>query len=204
MIKMGLPIIFWVFLVLPNPLTPTLSPMIYIFLKGQGSVLMGCSPFPLLKKIMIGGRVGVRGLRKQTSRGMALLVVLFIGTTILSSAAWLAQRSAWQTQGEQQRQNWQRARLVAYGGIQFIKFNLNSSAKLSIAAPKLPKAPIDPSDWDRYKAKLTPLQTASVSLPTDINLWVGYDTATKQGLSYSELHDKQGKVLSRVLCKQNI
>ena len=44
-----------------DPLTPTLSPLIDIFLKGKGSNLSYSAPFPLRLKNNIGGRAGVRG-----------------------------------------------------------------------------------------------------------------------------------------------
>jgi hypothetical protein len=140
----------------------------------------------------------------NNSKGIALLMVLFIGTAILSSAAWLAQRNGWQTGGEQQRQAWHRARLVAYGGVDFVRFNLKTTSPVSIASLKLSKAPIEAADWEKTKNKMTAVQTPLLPLPTRCRLWLGYDATTQQAVSYCELADTKGKVLTRVLCKAYI
>lgn len=137
----------------------------------------------------------------RSKSGMALLLVLLLTGFLLLAAATLTQVVVAHTQGEMQRQAWQRGRLLAWGGLAVLRYQQDHDGAAAIAALKLPLSEIVESNLGSYISKLKPI--TGISLSEDEVLLLGYDSETAQALVYVEIYRKD-QLETRVWLKQKI
>ena len=139
----------------------------------------------------------------MSRKGFALLMVLLVVSSVLSTMALLAQGVAWHQHGEAQRQAWHRARLLALGAINIAQYQIAQGQTAQLAALTLPSDTIAEADISRYQSKLKMPNVSGISLASDEKLLLGYDSKTKQALSYCEI-SRGSQVLSRIWLKVKI
>ena len=136
-------------------------------------------------------------------KGFALLLVLLVVSSVLSTMALLAQGVALHQHGEVQRQAWHRARLLASGAVSLAQYQIAQGQAAQVAALSLPSDTIAEADISRYQAKLKAPSVSGINLASDEKILVGYDAQSKQVLGYGEIN-QNGRVLSRIWLKQKI
>ncbi len=124
----------------------------------------------------------------QLTRGFALILLLFLGTAFIAGAGTLAKVAALQTQSECERQAWHRGRLVALGGVEYVRWLLGQNQAVSVAKLTLPVAAMSPQEAEAIKAQMTAAVFDVLPLPEDMALWLAYDPTTHQALAYCEVY----------------
>ena len=140
---------------------------------------------------------------KSRSNGFALLLVLLVLSSVISGMTLIARTAAWHTQGELQRRAWQRARLLALGGIQVCKYQMAIGRSGLLGSLTLPAGNIEEGNIATYKSKMRAANVSGITVDSDESLLIGYDSKSKQALSYVEITHKKA-VISRIWVKQKI